>query len=1174
MSLSEADVDHGIEKTGEAAGDCPAYQSMCGWLTQPKADKRIRLADDADGWTARSYSDLAADAHAIARRLVDEGLTPGDGACVVLPTDFPCIAAMFAVWSTGAGVTLVPPPVFGGGEEYEEHLAAILTRATPRLVVTTSGLEALVARVMSRVQMPGAPVVIDETVLDGTEDRPAGQTPAAPIDRPAIAESDIAMVQFTSGSSGTPKGVRISWRNLAANTRYILDSVAWHDEDTTVSWLPLYHDMGLVGGLLATVANQGDLYLMRPDQFVRDPLRWIRALAVAQHSVTPSFGLGYAARRVSKDEVADLDLSKFRSLIVGAEPIDPDHVQGFTTLLEETGYDPTCIRPAYGLAESTLMATVSPAGNTPVAVQIDSAALRFGAAVPILAEVEYRGQELGGGGWIVGLGGSTDASSVRVADGDGEPVAEGVLGEVVVSGESVAEGYHDEDGSAADSGGTRFLRGELWTGDAGFLHGGVLYVLGRMGSSIKVRGKSVFMEDVDARVAHETGLPKHKFAAVAMQESGAAQGIVLFVEHQPGEWIDAARKVLRADLGAAHQLTVVTGDRGLVRRTSSGKPRRRLMWELFRGGELGDITVHDAATPVAPRPERTIEERRPSSALLTDTEIGELLDRALEAVDVPADATILLEGSIAEGFGNEGSDIDFLAVSPGDDNTPEMPTVLFVGGRRVEVRTRSEAQVRAQLEYARSGLTPDSLDDTALLDLNQDVLNRCQRFSRAAVVRTGSVDLDGLRACLPAEEVGAVLARWWHGRAEQSLRQAVAMNAVDARSEALGWARDGLLQAVKGWAARRGETYLESKWIGPQLERIGDAAVTDAYFALVRALLRGDATVAEALELAESLGVSVPNDQAMVVLARIRGVTSWPIDGRIHVVRADSDVFALSDRGAQAWRSVVFGRSLHDIAARWSEPLHAELAEFVRLGLVSLRWGRRGPALRPAVAMVKPHHPYTPTPSSVVPVLGLRGATCAEAAIATLVPMPARRFTECASSLVWSNVIVENAREDLVGALAQQQGRVADVAADRMLKGAVRLLLSVLGCSPLPPDVAAVATLERLIPRGADRRDELLAELQEAQLVTFAEPGRVDAETGLAILDTFVDSVRAMAKLQFPASFDSHEQWRRTLEIVYDWLRLAAYLDAELPIDEVQDLLSSGGAQPHQRDKTATGEKK
>lgn len=398
------------------------------------------------------------------------------------------------------------------------------------------------------------------------------------------------------------------------------------------------------------------------------------------------------------------------------------------------------------------------------------------------------------------------------------------------------------------------------------------------------------------------------------------------------------------------------------------------------------------------------------------------------------------------------------------------------------------------------------------------------------------------------------------------------MSALDAREEALDWARDGLLHSVKGWAAGRGETYLETKWIGPQLERIGDDDVTDTYFTLTRSLLRGDSDLASALELAEKMGASVPEDHSMVVLSRVRKVTSWPIDGRIHVVRGDSDVFVLSDRGARAWRSVVFGRSLHDITARWPEPLHDELAEFVRLGLVGLRWGR-GPALRPAVAMVKPHRPYTCPPSGVVPVLGLGGATRAEGAIATLVPMPARRFTECASGLVWSNVIVENAREDLVGALVQKQGRVADVAADRMLKGTIRLLLSVLGASPLPPDVAPVATLERLIPAEAPRRDELLAELRRAQLVTFAGPDRTDTVTGLAVLDTFVESVRALAQLQFPASFDSHEQWRRTLEITYDWLRLAAYLDAELPIDEVQDLLSSGGAQPHQRDHDTTGKK-
>ncbi|MEV0355067.1 DUF6001 family protein [Nocardia sp. NPDC050697] len=1187
------------------------YRAICGWLDDPDPASGVRLAGDDGGWTRRGYPELAADVRTVAALLAAAGLRAGDGVCVVLPTEMRCIAAMFAVWSCGATVTMVAPPVFGAGGEYGEQLRAQFTRAAPRLVVTTGQLRGPIGAAMADTGVAGTPVTLPEDAAGGgafaasapenpAEDGAAtASLPGTAVESAAAAgpargrgSTDRALVQFTSGSSGAPKGVPISWRNLAANVAHITGSIGWRPGDATVSWLPLYHDMGLVGAVIATIAGQGELFLIRPDQFIREPLRWVRAMAEAQHAVAPSFGLGYTARRVRPEDLVGLDLSGLRSLITGAEPVDVEHVSAFTALLAPAGYDPAALRPAYGLAECTLMATITRSGETPVAVRIDSAATRFGAPVAVVAETPYRGQPLPGGGWLVGLGGQGAAVAVRIAGTDGAALAPGTLGEVVLSGASVAAGYHGEQDSAA---GTRFTGGELWTGDAGFLRGGRLYVLGRMGSSLKVRGRSVFMEDLDARIARETGLPKHTFAAVAMPDAGAGQGVVLFAEHAPGDWTDAARKALRAELGPAHDCVVVTGERGLIRRTSSGKPRRRLMWELYRDNGTGTVETDDA--PV-------FAERRASLSRLGDAELTRLLEQALAAVEVPAAATVLLEGSIAEGFGNEGSDIDFLAVSPGAAATPVMPSVLFLGGRRVEVRTRSEGELRAQLDLVRKAALDEDVTGAALLDLDQELLNRCQRFARAAVVRPGAADIARLRQALPLPELSRVLVRWWSARATQSLRQAVAMAALRDHGTAAAWAADGLLQAVKGYLAERGETYLESKWLGPQLDRLGADTLAGRYFEQLRSLrirtapepvpalasepapaaalepapalapepaLAPAGVLAPALALAAELGVAVADDPAQVVLTRVDTVTTWPIDGRIHVVRGRSDVLVLSDRAARAWRGVVFGRSVAEVLARGPEPLHAELAEFVRLGLVGLRWGR-GAAIRPAVAMVKPLGPSTLAPCPVSPVLGIGGGTRAEGQPVTLSPLPATRFTECASALVWSNVIVENAREDLVGALGQGQPRVAEAAADRLLKGAVRLLLCTLGISPLPPDVAPVATLERLVPAALPGRDRLLARVDAAARVGFAGPDAAPPNAGLAVLDDLVDTVRAGADLAFPASFDSHEQWRATLRITYDWLRLAAYLDTELPIDEVQDLLASGGAQPHQRGTDPNGE--
>ncbi|WP_267466423.1 AMP-binding protein [Nocardia blacklockiae] len=1240
-----------------------------GWLARPADDAGIHLADEADGWEYRSYRELADLAWGVAARLRAAGLTGGEGACVIMPTGFPCVAAFYAVWACGGVFTPVAPPTFGDLAQYISHVAAILRQARPRLVVTSADLRTLVVQAMAEAGRTDDPVLVEDAELVG--EREFGEP------------ADCALLQFTSGSTGTPRGVRVSWRNLANNIAMISRLVDWRPGEAMASWLPLYHDMGLVGAFFTTVTNQGDLYLMRPDQFVRDPARWLRAMTHAQHSPSPSFALGYVAHRVSPEEVAKLDLSGWRTLAVGSEPVEVADLRAFAELAGPQGFSADAYTLAYGLAEATLMVTSSARERPVTALRLDNASLRFGHPVlPVSEAALGDGRWVTGAGWITGLGFPTAESQVLVVDEDGRELPDGTLGEMVVTGDSVALGY-----TVPAAGGTRIDNGRLYTGDAGFRYRGEVFVLGRMGTSLKVRGRSVFMEDIESRVARETGLTKGKLAAVACGEAGG-QGVVLFAETAPGAWIEQARSVLRAALGPAQTATVVTGPRGFIRRTSSGKPRRRHMWQLFGDGALEGAVVHEAAPAesheidgdaVGPETVPAAATGRVASAPHWAADARRLLDRALELVSVPPNSAVLFEGSLAEGFGNDGSDVDFLAVAPGDEELPTLPTVLFLDGRRVEVRTRSAAQLRAQLTRVAEAADPD-----------EDLLNRCQRFLRATVLRApaGSPDIDELRSLLPYPEFTRKLADWWYARARQALRYAVALDALGEREEAADWARDGLLQGVKAWAASRGETYVETKWLPEQLGRIvaqsGLAADGDIGREAGRATrqagagagpevgveagqdasrgtesearggtgpeagvgtelkagvgagpeadvgadprasdrtgpevgggtglkagagagpevggpragagagpragggagpgaggvraseligrfraLSGSASVSEMLDLAAEFGVDgVAQDAEQVMLARVPGVTTWPIGGRVHVIRGDRDVFVLSEAGGRAWRSVVLRRSLREVLGR--ADIGAELAEFVRLGLVGLQW-RGGEPIAPALAMCKPLRPYTPAPGQVSPVLGLSGAGREGEAVATLAPLPADRFTACALDLVWSNVVLENVREDLVGAVKSGQGAVADIAAHRMIAMAVRMLLSAYGIHPLPADVAPGRTLARSLPGSAGEREELRRAVDEASRTSFSRAlaDGADALAELARLDDLVARVRLRTGGDFPASFDSREQWRRTLDISYDWLRLAGYLDTDLPLDEARDLLTSGGRQPHLRE--------
>ena len=296
------------------------------WLAAPATDAGVYFAEEGDGWEYRSYAELAELSWSIAALMRERGLPGGAGVCVIMPTGFPCAAAFYAVWACGGIFTPVAPPLFGDLGQYIAHVAAILEQAQPRLVVTSVEFADLARQAHAAAGRTDEPLVVDPATLPAAGEREFSDP------------DECALLQFTSGSTGTPRGVRVSWPNLATNVGMISRLVDWRPGEAMVSWLPLYHDMGLVGAFLTTVTNQGDLYLMRPDQFVRDPARWLRAMTKAQHSPSPSFAHGYVAHRVRAEEIAGLDLSGWRTLAVGSEPVELADLRSFAALTGPLGF--------------------------------------------------------------------------------------------------------------------------------------------------------------------------------------------------------------------------------------------------------------------------------------------------------------------------------------------------------------------------------------------------------------------------------------------------------------------------------------------------------------------------------------------------------------------------------------------------------------------------------------------------------------------------------------------------------------------------------------------------------------------------------------------------------------------------------------------------------------------
>lgn len=415
------------------------------WLDKPKAGRGVHLAGDDGSWEFREYGVMAGAARRTAAALIEEGVRPGDVVCLVLPTDFTCIETYYGVWAAGATVCLITPPLFQDGDDYVAHVAAILEQARPVLTIASDELAPLAARALESAGLPGRPWRPRQGEAEA-EVREAGE---------------LALLQFTSGSSGAPRGVMVTWDNLEANAELIARTAGFHEDDVVSSWLPLYHDMGLIGCFLTPISRQAELRLMRPDQFIRDPARWVRTFAEAAHTAAPPFAFAYAARRIKPEQLEGVDLSGWRTAIIGAEPIDPHALEVFARVVEPFGFARETFKPAYGMAETTLLVTMDQVRRRPLAVRPDEASLEFGRPVAILDRHELGEASVGAkAGWVVGCGTPEEDVPVAIVDDGGRELPEGSLGEIVVGGESACPGYY----AGAEGKSTRFEGGRVYTG--------------------------------------------------------------------------------------------------------------------------------------------------------------------------------------------------------------------------------------------------------------------------------------------------------------------------------------------------------------------------------------------------------------------------------------------------------------------------------------------------------------------------------------------------------------------------------------------------------------------------------------------------------------------------------------------------------------------------------------
>jgi acyl-CoA synthetase (AMP-forming)/AMP-acid ligase II len=534
------------------------------------------LADDEDEPAQhRSYRKLYEQSKLLSSALEARSVKRGDRVLLVLPTSYEFILAFFAVQRLGAiPVPSYPPALLEKAEIALQRIVHIARHAEASLCLTNKLLLPLLGSLGKQVESLRDIAAVERLL----EHRASSAAKAR-----AQAE-DAAFIQYTSGSTGNPKGVLLSHHNLVSNIHAAGLGLRVNRNDVNVSWLPLYHDMGLIGGLLFAFYWRLPCVLMSPTAFLLQPVRWLRAIQDYDGtlSAAPNFAYGLCTKRVRARDRAGLDLSSWRCALNGAEPVNLRTVREFVAAFAPHGLRAEAIYPVYGLAESTVAVTFPNPGEPLRWKSVDRAELTQG-FIREVPEGDPRGTAL------VGCGRAVPGHEVGVVDARGNTVAPGEVGHVIARGPSLMQGYFD-DPHATES----VLRdGWLWTGDLGFTDpDGVLFIAGRAKDIIIVRGKNHYAEDVERVVERVEGVRQSGCVAFAIyDEEQAADLVVAICESKVSDELEREALVARVaeavSAGCGLVLDeVVLVPPGTLPKTSSGKRQRALCRERYLADEL------------------------------------------------------------------------------------------------------------------------------------------------------------------------------------------------------------------------------------------------------------------------------------------------------------------------------------------------------------------------------------------------------------------------------------------------------------------------------------------------------------------------------------------------------------------------------------------------------------
>ncbi len=534
---------------------------------------------DARGQLTRAYpfSELREDALANAQRLMALGLKPGDRLALVAETT-PEFAACFfgAVYAGLWPVPLPLPTSFGGREAYVEQLKVMLTSSDPSLFLCAPEL-------LSYAEEAGAALNIATRDWDSLSEIEAGSA-----DLPTPDADEVAYLQYSSGSTRFPHGVAVTHRQLLSNLHAHGVGLKIEDADRCISWLPWYHDMGLVGCMLSPISLQLSVDYMKTEDFARRPLAWLDLITRNPGnsvSYSPTFGYDICARRMSSQTRAEdrFDLSRWRIAGNGADMIRPDVMQAFVDAFADAGFQAAAFCPSYGLAEATLAVSLMPPGEGIRLELVEETVLNGGNSGPDGRPRRYRA--------IVNCGKPVEGMEIEIRGDDGAILPDRGIGRVFVRGTSVMHSYY------RDPEATEACLKDNWldTGDMGYMSGGYIFIVGRAKDMIIINGRNHWPQDIEWAVEQLPGFKSGDIAAFAITGPLGEETPAVLVHCRVSDPTERGR--LRDDI--RERVRAITGITPIVElvpprslpRTSSGKLSRTKARNLYLSGEIQPFDI-------------------------------------------------------------------------------------------------------------------------------------------------------------------------------------------------------------------------------------------------------------------------------------------------------------------------------------------------------------------------------------------------------------------------------------------------------------------------------------------------------------------------------------------------------------------------------------------------------